>query len=453
MMPSVVRGLAAGEVCHNESSWYTGGMKIIADLHIHSPYSRAVSKNMTLENLDYWAGLKGITVMGTGDFTHPAWIKEIKQKLEPAESGLYTLKSKFSTKGGSDAVDGKNKDSRTRFLLTVEVSSIYSKGGKVRRVHSLIFSPSIEAAEKINRALHARGNIKSDGRPILGIDPKDILKIALDADPRCVLVPAHIWTPWFALFGSKSGFNAIEECFEETTKHIFALETGISSDPGMNWRLSSLDRFSLISNSDSHSLRRIGREANILDADLSYDGIMDAIKSKDPKRFLSTVEFFPEEGMYHYDGHRACKVRLAPDETRKLDNLCPTCGRPVTVGVLHRVEELADRPKGFYPARAIPYRMMVPLDEIIAAARGVLSATNKGVQEEYLSVVAEFGNEFAALYDSAKSDLMSRLRPEVAEEILRVRESRLFIKPGYDGEYGTVTIFKPEEIKRYSKKV
>lgn len=406
-------------------------MKIIADLHIHSPYSRAVSKAMTLENLDMWAQMKGITVMGTGDFTHPAWIKEIKKKLEPAEQGLYTLKSKI-----------QSSNFKTRFLLTVEVSSIYSKGGKVRRIHSLLFAPSIEAAEKINAVLNVRGNIKSDGRPILGIDPKELLKICLDADPRCVLVPAHIWTPWFALFGSKSGFDAIEECFEEYTKHIFALETGLSSDPGMNWRLSALDRFALMSNSDSHSLRRIGREANLLDCALSYNGIMDAFKSKNPKKFLSTVEFFPEEGMYHYDGHRACKSRLTPDQTKKLHNLCPVCGKPVTVGVVNRVAQLADRAEGFRPANATPYLNMVPLDEIIAEARGVKSAINKGVQEEYFSIVKEFGTEFAVLYDVSPPDLKAHLRPEIAEGIMAVREGRLHIEPGYDGEYGTVKIFE-----------
>lgn len=411
-------------------------MKIIADLHIHSPYSRAVSKQMTLENLDHWAGLKGITVMGTGDFTHPAWIKEIKKKLEPAEPGLYKL---------------KKKNSGIRFLLTVEISSIYSKGGKVRRIHSLLFAPSIEAAEKINAVLNVRGNIKSDGRPILGIDPKELLKICLDADSQCVLVPAHIWTPWFALFGSKSGFERIEECFEEYTKHIFALETGLSSDPAMNWRLSALDRFALMSNSDSHSLRRIGREANILDCELSYNGIMDAFRSKDPRRFLSTVEFFPEEGMYHYDGHRACKSRLTPDETRKLHNLCPVCGKPVTVGVLNRVAELADRAKGFCPANAIPYLNMVPLDEIIAEARGVKSATNKGVHGEYLSVVQAFGNEFAVLYDVSPPDLKAHLRPEIAEGIMAVREGRLHIDPGYDGQYGDIRIFANDKVRHLSK--
>ena len=429
-------------------------MRIIADFHIHSPYARAVSKEMTLENLNYWAGLKGITVMGTGDFTHPKWIKEIKENLEPAEQGLFKLKSqilnpksqinsndqnsKFSDEDGS-AFGGK-----TRFMLTVEISSIYSKGGKVRRIHNLIFAPSIEVAEKINAQLNLRGNIKSDGRPILGLDSKELLKIALNADPNCFFVPAHIWTPWFSVFGSKSGFNTIEECFDEYSKHIFALETGLSSDPAMNWRVSMLDKYALISNSDSHSLRRIGREANIFDAELSYNGIIGAIKSKDPKRFLSTIEFFPEEGIYHYDGHRDCGVRTTPEETRKLKGLCSKCGKAVTVGVMSRVEELADRPEGFKPQNAIPYKNMVPLDEIIAESFGIASATSKKVQEEFKNIVAEFGNEIAVLFDVSRLDLETKIKPEIVEGIMRVREGRLRIEPGYDGLYGKVKIFSAE---------
>jgi len=436
-------------------------MRIIADFHIHSPYARAVSKEMTLENLNYWAGLKGITVMGTGDFTHPKWIKEIKENLEPAEQGLFKLKSqilnpksqinsndqnsKFSDEDGS-AFGGK-----TRFMLTVEISSIYSKGGKVRRIHNLIFAPSIEVAEKINAQLNLRGNIKSDGRPILGLDSKELLKIALNADPNCFFVPAHIWTPWFSVFGSKSGFNTIEECFDEYSKHIFALETGLSSDPAMNWRVSMLDKYALISNSDSHSLRRIGREANIFDAELSYNGIIGAIKSKDPKRFLSTIEFFPEEGIYHYDGHRDCGVRTTPEETRKLKGLCSKCGKAVTVGVMSRVEELADRPEGFKPQNAIPYKNMVPLDEIIAESFGIASATSKKVQEEFKNIVAEFGNEVSVLFDMPRSELEVKIKPEIVEGIMRVREGRLRIEPGYDGLYGKVKIFEEGERKEISK--
>ena len=422
-------------------------MRIIADLHIHSPYARAVSKDMTLENLDYWAGVKGITVMGTGDFTHPAWIKEIKKKLEPAEKGLYTLKSKFQNPNVKLSPKSKIPNSETRFMLTVEISSIYSKGGKTRRVHNLIFAPSIEAAERINAALGWQGNLKSDGRPIVGVGSKELLKLALDADPDCFFVPAHILTPWFSVFGSKSGFDTIEECFDEYSKYIFALETGLSSDPGMDRRISTLDKYALISNSDSHSLRRIGREANIVESELSYKGIIEAIKSKDPKRFLSTIEFFPEEGMYHYDGHRVCKTRLTPAETKKLNKLCPVCGKPVTVGVVYRVEELADRPEGFRPPNAIPYKNMVPLDEIIAEAIGVASPTAKSVQEEYFGLIKEFGAELAILFDILEADLQGRMRPEILEGISRVREGRLHIEPGYDGEYGHVKIFGEGEKK------
>lgn len=418
-------------------------MRIIADLHIHSPFARAVSKEMTLENLDYWARLKGINVLGTGDFTHPQWIKEIKTKLEPAEPGLYKLKVK----------NGKLKvgETETRFLLTVEISSIYSKGGKGRRIHNLIFVPSIEAAEKINANLGWQGNLKSDGRPIVGVDSKPLLKIALDADSSCLFVPAHVWTPWFSLFGSMSGFDTVEECFDEYSKHIYALETGLSSDPAMNWRLSALDKYTLISNSDSHSLRRIGREANVFDTELSYDGIISAIKSKDPKKFLSTIEFFPEEGIYHYDGHRNCKVRLTPAETKKLNKICPACGKSVTVGVAYRVDQLADRPEGFRPPNSIPYKNMVPLDEIIAEARGVSSPTTKGVEVEYKKLIADFGSELSVLFDVTSSELESRARPEVVEGIMRVREGKLHIEPGYDGLYGIVKIFEEDERKEISR--
>ena len=411
---------------------------------------------MTLENLDYWAGLKGITVMGTGDFTHPKWIKEIKEKLEPAEQGIFKLKSQIPNPKSLINSNDQNSNSKTRFMLTVEISSIYSKGGKVRRIHNLIFASSVETAEKINAQLNIRGNIKSDGRPILGLDSKELLKIVLNADPNCFFVPAHIWTPWFSVFGSKSGFDSIEECFDEYSKHIFALETGLSSDPAMNWRVSALDKYALISNSDSHSLRRIGREANIFDAELSYNGIIEAIKSKDPKRFLSTIEFFPEEGIYHYDGHRDCNIRLAPEETRKLKGLCPKCGKKVTVGVMSRVEELADRPEGFKsegfkPEKAIPYKNMVPLDEIIAESLGVASATTKKIQEEFKNIVAEFGNEISVLFDVSRADLEGKIKPEIVEGIMRVREGRLHIEPGYDGLYGKVRIFEEGERKEISK--
>ncbi len=835
-------------------------MRIIADFHIHSPYSRAVSKEMTLENLDHWARLKGITVMGTGDFTHPAWIKEIKTKLEPVEAGLYQLKNSYR---GSTPINPLTKDQpMTRFILTVEISSIYSKGGKTRRVHSLIFAPSVETAEKINAVLGARGNIKSDGRPILGLGAKELAKIVFDIDSKVAVVPAHCvlpdeqihtrdgmkpikeiqkgneiythkgrlrrvedvytrsyqgmtyhiqpwyfrpgitttpehpffaiktqkhcawqhgfcrpgcageshcckrhiaseenfqpqwiqakdlekgdvlmfprpqetkdvdslllssyvaelpgaifgsdlgnaytqtvtmrgtrsrvlidripmnkefcrlagyfvaegsvngrdaisfafathekeyvqdvkllmemlfgvpcahervkgngielifyskiiqrtfsslfyrdaaihrahtkalpmqmmtlppekqveifrgwwrgdtgytvsrelmnqmktialrlgiipsitiasaedfnrkdhaidgriiyarhdlfhfssiaffedafglredaifqkhrflpklsrrhgwmdasyiympirdiktkeyegmvynleveedhsylaefaavhncWTPWFSVFGSMSGFDTLEECYDEYAKYIFAIETGLSSDPAMNRRLSKLDNIALISNSDSHSLQRIGREANVFETELSYDGLMSAIKAHDPKKFLFTVEFFPEEGKYHYDGHRNCDFSCGPEETKRLKKICPKCGKPMTVGVMYRVDELADRPAGGAPpAGMIPFKSMVPLDEIIAEAFGVGTAS-KRVKEEYQNIIAKLGSEFSIVIDASRSDLASATTPEIVEGIMRVREGRLYIEPGYDGEYGHVRIF------------
>lgn len=419
-------------------------MKIIADLHIHSPYARAVSKEMTLENLDYWAKLKGINVIGTGDFTHPAWMREIKTKLEPAEAGLYKLKP-----GIKPQVQGVSRQ-ETRFVLTVEISSIYSKGGKVRRIHNLIFAPSLEAAEKINTTLGWYGNLKSDGRPILGLDSKELVKIVLNTDARCMIVPAHCWTPWFSIFGSMSGFNSAEECFDEYVKYIYAVETGLSSDPAMNWRWSQLDKLTLISNSDSHSLQRIGREANVFDTDLSYDGMVSAIKSRDPQRFLYTIEFYPEEGKYHFDGHRICKFSCGPEETKKLNKICPKCARPLTVGVMNRLEELADRPVGGKPEKTIPFKSLVPLDEIIAEAFGI-GTSSKKVKDEYKNLVNKIGSEFEVLVEASKADLEVATVPEVVEGIMRVREGKIRIEPGYDGEYGKIKIFEEGEEKLLSK--
>lgn len=416
-------------------------MRIIADLHIHSPYSRAVSKEMTLENLDHWARLKGITVMGTGDFTHPKWMKEIKERLEPAEPGLYKLKVK------SEKL--KVGEPETRFMLTVEISSIYSKGGRARRIHNLIFAPSAATAEKINAQLGWRGNLKSDGRPILGLDSKELAKIVFDIDPEAALIPAHAWTPWFSVFGSMSGFDSLEECFEEFTPKIFAIETGLSSNPAMNWRLSKLDQIALISNSDSHSLRRIGREANAFETELSYNGIIGAIKSRDPKRFLFTAEFFPEEGKYHYDGHSEHKVRMSPEETRKAGGKCPVCGRKVTVGVMNRVEELADRPAGGKPKAAIPFKSMVPLDEIIGDAFGV-GVSSKKVKEEYRRLVGVIGSEFRVLLEASAAEIKSATSAAVAEGIMRVRGGRVKIEPGYDGEYGKIKIFDEADRERFT---
>ncbi len=419
-------------------------MRFIGDFHIHSHYSRATSKDMNLEELDKWARIKGIDVLGTGDFTHPKWFRELREKLEPVEEGLYRI---------------KNQESRiknTRFLLTVEVSSIYSQGGKVRRIHNIVFAPSLEAAAKINRKLGAVGNLRADGRPILGLPAKELLKLVLDVSEDCLLVPAHAWTPWFSVFGSKSGFDSIEECFEEMAPHIYAIETGLSSDPAMNWRLAALDKITLISNSDCHSASRIGREANIFEGDkLGYGEIIKAIKHSRPPapnqdlKLVETVEFYPQEGKYHYDGHRVCKISLSPKESKKIKEVCPQCGSKLTVGVLSRVEELADRPEGYKPKNAVPFCSLVPLEEIIAGALGFGPKT-KSVKKQYNKLIETFASEFNILLKVPVKEVSKATLPEIGEALRRVRAGELYIKPGYDGEYGKVEIFKEGE-KRSAK--
>jgi len=411
-------------------------MKIIADFHIHSKYSRATSPSTDLENLSKWAKIKGVNVLGTGDFTHPLWFKELREKLEPAEQGLFKLR-------------GGDKSS-VRFILTSEISCIYSKNNKVRKIHIIVFAPSFEAVEKINAKLNLIGNLKSDGRPILGLDAKELAKIVLDADEDCLVVPAHAWTPWFSVFGSKSGFNSLEECFEDYTKYIYAIETGLSSDPAMNWKLSQLDKITLISNSDSHSPQKIGREANVFDTDLSYQGILDAIKTKDKNKFLYTIEFFPEEGKYHYDGHRLCNISLTPKESKKYNNICPKCKKPLVIGVLNRVEELADRQDGFIPKESVPFKSLIPLEEIIADSLGVTTASKK-ISGFYDSLIKNLGSEFNVLLESNKEDIEKNSLPKIAEGVIKVRNGEVKIKPGYDGVYGKIKIFDKELDKKIIK--
>jgi len=396
-------------------------MEFIADFHIHSKYSRATSRDMDVRHLAEWAKLKGITLMGTGDFTHHLWLEELKNNLEDCANGLF-----------------KYQD--INFILTTEISSIYSKRGKTYRVHNMIFSPSFKTVDKINDKLGRLGNLASDGRPILGLDARELARIVFDIDENCMVVPGHIWTPWFSVFGSMSGFDKIEDCFEKETAKIFALETGLSSDPAMNWRLSALDKFTLISNSDSHSPAKIGREANVFDCDMDYKTIREVLKTKDNKRFLYTVEFFPEEGKYHYDGHRLCGIRWSPKETRQHNGKCMKCGKPVTVGVMNRVEQLADRPEGFKPDNAIPFKSLIPLNEIIADSKGV-AKTSVAVEREYRAVLAKFGTEFEILLRASKEELLKGLPPKVADGVMRVREGKVNIKAGFDGEYGIISIF------------
>ena len=425
-------------------------MKFYADLHVHSKYSRATAKNLDLEHLYLWAQLKGIHLVGTGDFVHPGWMKELEEKLEPAEEGFFKLKDKYAKP--MDAQVPKACRGFVHFMLTVEISNIYKRLDKVRKVHNLIWSPSLEAAKKVQAKLGAIGNIKSDGRPILGLDSRDLLEITIEADPKNIFVPAHIWTPWFSALGSMGGFDRMEDCFADLMDHIFAVETGLSSDPLMNWRLKQLDPFILVSNSDAHSPSKLGREANVFDTDFSYSAIYRALSDTKDKGLVGTVEFFPEEGKYHYDGHRLCHVRWHPQETIKNKGLCCVCGKPVTVGVMARVEELADRQEGQKSKRHRPYWSAVPLPEMIGEAKEVGPAS-KAVQETYMNMLAKIGNEFYILLDAPIDQIRRTAGEMIAEGIARMRKGEVRIAAGYDGEYGTVEIFKKGERDKIEKQL
>ncbi len=400
---------------------------LIADLHIHSKYSRATSKDCVPEALDLWARRKGIGLVGTGDFTHPAWRAELADKLAPAEEGLYTLKGRA---GGP------------RFVVTGEISTIYKKDGRTRKVHSLILLPSLEAAEALSLRLEAIGNIHSDGRPILGLDTRDLLEITLESCPEAVFIPAHIWTPHFSLFGAFSGFDTIQDCFGDLTPYIHALETGLSSDPPMNWRLSALDGYQLVSNSDAHSPSKLGREANLLDIQPSFPALSRALQTGDGLK--GTIEFFPEEGKYHFDGHRPCHQCLTPEQAVAAGGKCPICGKKLTIGVLHRVEELADRPEGYEKPAAAAFESLVPLPEVIAAANGG-SATGKKTLELYETMLQKLGAEFRILREVPPEDVERVAGPCVAEGIRRLRAGRVERDPGYDGVYGTIGLLTPAE--------
>ena len=408
-------------------------MKIIGDLHIHSRFSMATSKEGTPENLDFWARKKGISLIGTGDFTHPAWRAELRERLIPEGNGLYRLKEEY-VKEESRKFSGEG----TRFVVSGEISSIYKKNGKTRKVHNVILLPGLEAADAMAQCLEKIGNIHSDGRPILGLDSHDLLEMMLDVCPEGILIPAHIWTPHFSVLGAKSGFDSVEKCFEELTPYVHALETGLSSDPAMNWRISGLDRYQLVSNSDAHSPSRLGREANLLDIDCSYEGLYQAIQTG--KGLEGTVEFFPEEGKYHFDGHRKCGVSLSPTEAERLGGICPVCGKKLTMGVDHRVEQLADREEGFVKEDGRKYESLVPLPEVISACMGYSTASKK-VQGCFEQMLQKLGTEFDILRNVPAEDIKSCAGERIAEGIENVRTGHVKRIPGYDGEYGKIELF------------
>jgi DNA helicase II / ATP-dependent DNA helicase PcrA len=413
----------------------------IADLHIHSHYSRATSRDLTFEHLARWAQLKGVHIVGTGDISHPGWLAEMHASLEPAEEGLFKLKPELEV-----AVAAKVPaacQNPVRFMLVGEISNIYKRHNAVRKVHNLIFAPSLEVVARIQQALERIGNIRSDGRPILGLDSRDLLEIVLNVDPHCALIPAHIWTPWFSMLGSKSGFDTVEECFGDLTDEIFAVETGLSSDPPMNWRISDLDRYTLISNSDAHSPQKLAREATILRCEPSYDGIMGALRSGDPALFGGTLEFFPEEGKYHLDGHRKCGVCWEPPTTLAHNMRCPVCGKEVTVGVMHRIEVLADRLPGELPAQPAPFANLVPLPEVLGEVYSV-GAASRRVQQEYEKLLAKVGPELTILRHAPLEEIALAGGSRVAEAIGRIRRGEIVAHAGYDGEYGIIRVFTPD---------
>lgn len=407
-------------------------MKQVLDLHIHSRYSRACSPRLTLANIENTCRIKGVDIIATGDFTYPAWFESIKQELAEIApgAGLYKLKNA--------------SDDKIKFILSTEVSLIYKDAGRARRLHIVLHAPDLAAVQELNKQLDKKFNIRSDGRPILGMSAPELVKLVLNIDERFLIYPAHIWTPWFSVFGSKSGFDYLKECFQDQTGHIYAIETGLSSDPAMNWRLSGLDKLTVLSNSDAHSLANIGREANIMNFDgvPTYQKIYDNIKYKTGMEM--TLEFYPEEGMYHFDGHRDCRFSCEPSESRRLKNICPVCHKPLIIGVLNRVEELADRPAGFCPAGAVPFKKIVELDKIIAEALNIKSRHSIAVEKQYRSLINKYGNELYILLNLDLSKISKEIDFRIIEGLKRARSGQLIIKPGFDGQYGEINIFSDD---------
>jgi len=417
-------------------------MRVIADLHIHGRYSRATSQSMRIEEIARFAKIKGLNLVGTGDFTHPKWLKELQETLiYDVESGLYKL--------------ANDPDFPVSFMITTEVSTVFTFEGEIKKIHHVILTPSIETAVQINERLSRYGDLSADGRPTLGMSAPQLVEEVMEVSSENMVFPAHAWTPWFSIFGAFSGFDSVEDCYQDMTKHIYAIETGLSSDPPMNWRLSKLDRFTLVSNSDSHSYWpwRMGREANVFEVEkISYREIIDAIRKKDRARFKFTIETDPAYGKYHWTGHRNCNVSLPPKEAIKLGNICPVCRKKLTKGVEQRVEELADRPEGFIPKNAIGYMHLLPLSEIIAAALEVDSPSTQHVWNIYNKLVEKFGDEYTVLIDAPRQALENITDQRIAEAIVRVREGRIKVIPGYDGVYGQPIIFD-ENAKTHREKV
>ena len=408
-------------------------MNQIADLHIHSRFSMATSRDGTVPMLDLWARKKGITLVGTGDMTHPVWRQELKEMLIPAEQGLFRLKEEYVLPE-SALYPGQ----APRFVLSGEISSIYKKDGKTRKVHSLLLFPGFEEADALAARLEKIGNIHSDGRPILGLPCHDLLEMMLEISEEGIYIPAHIWTPHFSLLGAKSGFDSIEQCFEELTPYIHALETGLSSDPAMNWKISALDHCQLVSNSDAHSPSKLGREASLLDTELSYRGLFQAVQKGEGLK--GTIEFFPEEGKYHYDGHRKCGICLSPGEAEALGGICPVCGKQLTMGVDHRVEQLSDREEPDMPERGRPYESLVPLAEVISECMGY-STAGKKVQAQYERLLNSLGAEFDILRNVPEEDIRREGGTLLGESISRLRAGDVIRQPGFDGEYGKIRFF------------
>ncbi len=424
-------------------------MKVIADLHLHSKYSRAVSQEMVLPQIGEWAKRKGIGLIGTGDWTHPLWLREIKANLEETAPGIYGLK------GGDKSV---------AFILSTEISSIYSQAGKLHRIHNVVLAPSVEVVDKLNKALMARGaNLMSDGRPVTGIPAGELVKLVLSVDENCLFIPAHVWTPWFSLYGSQSGFDSVDECFGEMAKYIYAVETGLSSDPAMNWRIAELDSRSIVSSSDAHSGPKLGREATVFELkDLSFSAVREAlVEKKGDNQIIQTLEFYPEEGKYHFTGHRDCKVRQSPEETAKMGETCPVCGKHLTIGVVHRVEKLATRTvktqietdkfgvrwiKNADQTTRPPYAMLVPLQEILAEALGGLP-TSQNIKNEYQKLTGQLGGEFKILLEKSPEEIAKVSGPKVAEGIKKVRAGQIVVEPGYDGVFGVVKIWSSEKTE------